>query len=92
MLNAIDAAGPVQDALDSDAGALVNRRQAWTDRQLGDEKNSNLLGETNGFLRCLPRRTCDNTNHQLMEILMANAFSDLIGHVIKKVLDVIQFH
>ena len=89
VLNAIDAARPVQDALESDAEALVNRWQSWMDRQLGDEEIRALVGQTNGFLRSVPEKTRD-TNQQLMEILMAQDFQDLTGQVIKKVLDVVQ--
>lgn len=89
VLNAIDAARPVQDALESDAEALVNRWQSWMDRQLGDEEIRELVGQTNGFLRSVPQKTRD-TNQQLMEILMAQDFQDLTGQVIKKVLDVVQ--
>lgn len=89
VLNAIDAARPVQDALESDAEALVNRWQSWMDRQLGDEEIRELVGQTNGFLRSVPEKTRD-TNQQLMEILMAQDFQDLTGQVIKKVLDVVQ--
>ena len=89
VLNAIDAARPVQDALETDADALVGRWQSWMDRQLGDEEIRELVGQTNGFLRSVPQKTRD-TNHQLMEILMAQDFQDLTGQVIKKVLDVVQ--
>ncbi|ANA35472.1 protein phosphatase CheZ [Ralstonia mannitolilytica] len=89
VLNAIDAARPVQDALESDAEALVNRWQSWMDRQLGDAEIRELVGQTNGFLRSVPQKTRD-TNQQLMEILMAQDFQDLTGQVIKKVLDVVQ--
>ncbi|MFX8160654.1 protein phosphatase CheZ, partial [Acinetobacter baumannii] len=54
VLNAIDAARPVQDALESDAEALVNRWQSWMDRQLGDAEIRELVGQTNGFLRSVP--------------------------------------
>jgi len=89
VLNAIDAARPVQDALETDAEALVNRWQSWMDRQLGDDEIRELVGQTNGFLRSVPEKTRD-TNQQLMEILMAQDFQDLTGQVIKKVLDVVQ--
>ncbi|MCO5399405.1 protein phosphatase CheZ [Ralstonia soli] len=89
VLNAIDAARPVQDALESDAEALVGRWQSWMDRELGDEEIRELVGQTNGFLRSVPQKTRD-TNQQLMEILMAQDFQDLTGQVIKKVLDVVQ--
>lgn len=89
VLNAIDAARPVQDALETDAEALVGRWQSWMDRQLGDDEIRDLVGQTNGFLRSVPEKTRD-TNQQLMEILMAQDFQDLTGQVIKKVLDVVQ--
>ncbi|PLL15396.1 protein phosphatase CheZ, partial [Klebsiella pneumoniae] len=46
VLNAIDAARPVQDALESDSQALVNRWQSWMDRQLGDDEIRELVGQT----------------------------------------------
>jgi chemotaxis protein CheZ len=89
VLNAIDAARPVQDALESDAEALVNRWQSWMDRQLGDEEIRELVGQTNGFLRSVPEKTRD-TNQQLMEILMAQDFQDLTGQVIKRITGIAQ--
>ncbi|WP_205569974.1 protein phosphatase CheZ [Ralstonia solanacearum] len=90
VLNATDAARPVQDTLEGEAEELVRRWQAWMDRQLSDEAIRNLVGETRGFLRNVPQKT-RGTNLQLMEILMAQDFQDLTGQVIKKVLDLIQF-
>ncbi len=89
VLNAIDAARPVQDQLEGEAEELVSRWQSWMDRQLGDDEIRGLVETTNGFLRSVPQKTRD-TNHQLMEILMAQDFQDLTGQVIKKVLDVVQ--
>ncbi|MHA6847632.1 protein phosphatase CheZ [Ralstonia syzygii] len=89
VLNAIDAARPVQDQLEGEAEELVTRWQSWMDRQLGDDEIRGLVEITNGFLRSVPQKTRD-TNQQLMEILMAQDFQDLTGQVIKKVLDVVQ--
>lgn len=90
VLNAIDAARPVQDTLEGEVEALIKRWQAWMDRQLSDEAIRDLVGETRGFLRDVPQKTRD-TNRQLIEILMAQDFQDLTGQVIKKVLDLIRF-
>ncbi|WP_042589151.1 protein phosphatase CheZ, partial [Ralstonia solanacearum] len=76
VLNAIDAARPVQDTLEGEVEALIKRWQAWMDRQLSDEAIRDLVGETRGFLRDVPQKTRD-TNRQLIEILMAQDFQDL---------------
>ncbi|WP_039551473.1 protein phosphatase CheZ [Ralstonia solanacearum] len=90
VLNAVDAARPVQDTLEGEVEALIKRWQAWMDRQLSDEAIRDLVGETRGFLHDVPQKTRD-TNRQLIETLMAQDFQDLTGQVIKKVLDLIRF-
>jgi chemotaxis protein CheZ len=88
VLNAIDAARPVQDQLEADSAALAGAWQRWMERRLGDDDLRALVQSTHGFLLAVPVKTAD-TNQQLLEILMAQDFQDLTGQVIKKVLDVV---
>ncbi len=89
VLNAVDAARPVQDQLEADSEALAGQWQRWMERNLDDDGLRDLVQNTHGFLRAVPDRTA-TTNQQLLDILMAQDFQDLTGQVIKKVLDVVQ--
>ncbi|MER8125065.1 protein phosphatase CheZ, partial [Acinetobacter baumannii] len=73
----------------AEAGALAGEWQRWQDRSLDDAALRALVQNTHAFLHTVPARTTA-TNHQLLEILMAQDFQDLTGQVIKKVLDMVQ--
>lgn len=90
VLNATDIAQPVQDKLRGDALALG---QAW-DRvyanQASLEEFKQLAGATRDFLKNGAPEMVEQTNAQLMEIMMAQDFQDLTGQVIKKVVALAQ--
>lgn len=90
VLNATDIAQPVQDKLRGDALALG---QAW-DRvyanQASLEEFKQLAGATRAFLKNGVPEMVEQTNAQLMEIMMAQDFQDLTGQVIKKVVALAQ--
>ena len=86
VLNAIDAAGPLQEELEVSAASLGEKWDALYANQLSVEEFKLLAGETRDFLKsALPQRT-EATREQLREIMMAQDFQDLTGQVIKKVL------
>lgn len=90
VLNATDIAQPVQDKLRANALALG---QAW-DRvyanQASLEEFKQLAGATRAFLKNGVPEMVEQTNAQLMEIMMAQDFQDLTGQVIKKVVALAQ--
>lgn len=87
-LTAIELAKPIQERLESQAGALDERWAKWFESPLALEDARHLVTETRTFLRAVPEETRATNNH-LMEIMMAQDFQDLTGQVIKKVMDVV---
>jgi chemotaxis protein CheZ len=90
VLNATDIAQPVQDKLRGDALALG---QAWDRvyaKQASLEEFKQLAGATRAFLKNGVPEMVEQTNAQLMEIMMAQDFQDLTGQVIKKVVALAQ--
>src|SRR5690606_2564275 len=88
VLNATEAAQPVQERLAASAKALDGRWQAWFDQPLELPEARELVDATRGFLREVPQAT-RSTQELLMEIIMAQVFQDLTGQVIMKMMDVI---
>jgi chemotaxis protein CheZ len=86
VLSATEAAQPIQEQMSSDATQLSRE---W-DRVFANEMSvadfKALAGRTQEFLREIPRQT-KVTNDHLHEIMMAQAFQDLTGQVIKKMMD-----
>lgn len=87
-LNAIDRAQPLQDELSEGAEALDRRWAEWFARPQALDDARELVVDTRGFLAGVPGKTQD-TNKELLEIMMAQDFQDLTGQVIKKMMDVI---
>ena len=86
VLNATDAARPLQDELEASAASLGGKWDALYANQLSVEEFRVLADETRDFLKnALPQRT-GATRAQLREIMMAQDFQDLTGQVIKKVM------
>ena len=85
VLNATDAAIPLQERILADAnGAIRNLEslaQASFDEQIWREK----IGATLGYLRTTVT-DADATKQQLMDIMMAQDFQDLTGQVIRKII------
>lgn len=88
VLNASEAAQPIQDKLAADAGALTARWDALFATDPGVDAFKALVGATREYLGHVPERTRE-TNAQLTEIMMAQDFQDLTGQVIKKITDVV---
>lgn len=89
VLNATEAAKPIQDKIESNAKQLSQQWQRLMDKELDVDKFKELVMQTRGFLDDVPNQT-RATNAQLMEIVMAQDFQDLTGQVIKKVVDLAQ--
>jgi chemotaxis protein CheZ len=89
VLNAVDAAKPVQDEIEEQAQALSARWDKVFTNELGVDEFKRLAIETRGYLADVPQKTAA-TNAHLMEIMMAQDFQDLTGQVIKKISDLVQ--
>jgi chemotaxis protein CheZ len=83
-LNAIETAQPIQERLGEEAGRLSADWHKLFDRQMSVDEFKALVAGTRDYLGRVPAQTQD-TNTQLLEIMMAQDFQDLTGQVIKKV-------
>lgn len=84
VLNATDAATPLQTELATNASVLENRwKELLTNASLKSEYNQ-LANETLTFLALTQKKTTE-TKVLLMDIMMAQDFQDLTGQVIKKI-------
>ncbi len=84
VLNATDAARPLQDEMTSAATELsAGWKKVYAGRMPVEEFKA-LAGATVAFLERVPSQT-KATNAQLMEIVMAQDFQDLTGQVIKRI-------
>ena len=88
VLNATEAAGPLQDRLARSAQALDERWRQWFDQPLQLPEARELVKDTREFLADVPVQT-QQTQGRLMEIVMAQDFQDLTGQVIMRMMDVV---
>jgi chemotaxis protein CheZ len=86
VLGAVEHGQGLQRAIESDAQALDARWQQLYAGQLSVDAFRQLAGDTRDFVGGLPQRA-QQTNAQLLEIMMAQDFHDLTGQVIKKVVE-----
>lgn len=84
VLNATDAAGPLQDEIDHGANLLANGWQDLLAASFSEAQCRALAEKTIDYLG-QSHRNANATKQQLMEIMMAQDFQDLTGQVIKKV-------
>jgi chemotaxis protein CheZ len=84
VLNAADAARPLQDQMSSSAIALAADWRKVYAAEMNVEQFKSLAASTVAFLEDVPEQT-KATNAQLMEIVMAQDFQDLTGQVIKRI-------
>jgi len=89
VLNATDAAGPLQDKLDEDAKALSANWAHVTQSVFSEEQYRLLAAQTQQYLAQVHVSTSSTKGH-LMDIMMAQDFQDLTGQVIKKVTSIAQ--
>lgn len=93
VLDATDAAGPLQDRIDSDAAALSDSWKALL-------STTTYAAQGDGAWRALAERTVASleqsrvsagaTKAHLMDIMMAQDFQDLTGQVIKRITGIAQ--
>jgi chemotaxis protein CheZ len=88
-LNAAEAVQPVQERLGATARDLSKNWDRLFNKQLGVQEFKDLVRDTRAYLAEVPSQA-ENTNAQLMEIIMAQDFQDLTGQVIKKILEAAQ--
>lgn len=89
VLNATDAAGPLQDSIDASAQALSASWQALLAGPASEAQWRALAGQTVAALD-QSRVAANGTKAHLMDIMMAQDFQDLTGQVITKVTTIAQ--
>ncbi len=88
-LNAIEAAQPIQDALEKESEQLSGQWKKLFDKQMSVDEFKALVDSTRSYLEDVPKQT-RVTNGHLLEIMMAQDFQDLTGQVIKKITELAQ--
>ena len=89
VLNATDAAGPLQDRIGADARQLSGSWQALLAGEGGEQDWRALAQQTIATLGATSAHSSGTKSH-LMDIMMAQDFQDLTGQVIKKVTSIAQ--
>lgn len=86
VLNATDAAIPLQERIDSSADEILNGWQSAFKAPFSEENYRDMATMT---MQCLTdmRKDTSATKQQLLDIMMAQDFQDLTGQVIRKVTD-----
>src|SRR5690606_14330042 len=88
VLHAAEQIQRWQDSMQREAKALDARWQDWFDHPVELDHARELVDDTRSFLKDVPDKTQASLNN-VMEIIMAQDFQDLTGHVIMKMLGVI---
>lgn len=84
VLNATDAAGPLQQGIEDGARALHAEWQTAMNGKFSDEQVRLLAQQTMHYLN-QSQSAAGETKAHLMDIMMAQDFQDLTGQVIKRV-------
>ncbi|MBI3230216.1 MAG: protein phosphatase CheZ [Burkholderiales bacterium] len=84
VLNATDAAGPLQQAIDDGAKNLSADWQGALQQEFSESRFRQLAEQTVQYLNHSQVAATETRAH-LMDIMMAQDFQDLTGQVIKKV-------
>lgn len=86
VLNATDAAIPLQERIDAGADEIMNGWQAAIKAPFSEANYRDMATMT---MQCLAdmRHDTSATKQQLLDIMMAQDFQDLTGQVIRKVTD-----
>ncbi|SHG59143.1 protein phosphatase CheZ [Massilia sp. CF038] len=90
VLNATDAAGPLQDRIESDAGALSASWQTLLDQPDTTDAQWRAMAMQTMTALQQARTGSVETKRHLMDIMMAQDFQDLTGQVITKVTTIAQ--
>lgn len=88
VLNAAEEIQPLQEEMQRDAKALDARWQAWFDQPVELSDARELVDDTRALLKAVPEKT-QQSQTNILEIIMAQDFQDLTGQVIKRMLGVI---
>jgi chemotaxis protein CheZ len=89
VLNATDAAMPLQDNILSQAGVLEERWKTIMASASVKSEYNEIANETLAYLATTSKNSTD-TKALLMDIMMAQDFQDLTGQVIKKITSLAQ--
>lgn len=89
VLDATDAAGPLQDGIDASAAELSRSWQSLLDSGEGSAEWRSLAERTIASLG-ESRSAASATKGHLMDIMMAQDFQDLTGQVIKRITGIAQ--
>ena len=84
VLNATDAAGPLQEQIEQGAVSLADAWRAQLAATPASDTQHELMLRTLAYLESTTASASDTRKH-LMDIMMAQDFQDLTGQVIKKV-------
>jgi len=90
VLNATDAAGPLQDAIEASSSTLSAQWQALLDAPGTTEAEWRSLAQQSVAAMGETRSSTGATKGYLMDIMMAQDFQDLTGQVITKVTTIAQ--
>jgi chemotaxis protein CheZ len=90
VLNATDAAGPLQDGIESTALSMQQSWQALLDKPAASEAEWRALAARSVAAMAQSRSDAVQTRAYLMDIMMAQDFQDLTGQVITKVTTIAQ--
>ena len=90
VLNATDAANPLQDRIETGAGSLQAAWQGLLDRPDALESDWRALATQSVAAMGQARADAVQTRAHLMDIMMAQDFQDLTGQVITKVTTIAQ--
>ena len=85
VLNATDAAAPLQDGIEASAGALKKSWQALLDNPAASEADWRALAASSVASLEVSRSDAVQSKAYLMDIMLAQDFQDLTGQVITKV-------
>ncbi|MBC3916263.1 protein phosphatase CheZ [Undibacterium sp. CY18W] len=89
VLNATDAAIPLQETLDSEAKTLSAALAALQSGSASPEQYQDMAQQMQVYLKMASENSVETKSH-LMDIMMAQDFQDLTGQVIKKVTELAQ--
>jgi chemotaxis protein CheZ len=84
VLNATDAASPLQEKIEAGAGNVAQEWQSVLDAPFSEERYRAMAERTLGYLS-QTKQDAGATRQELLTIMMAQDFQDLTGQVIKKV-------
>ena len=90
VLDATDAAGPLQDAVESRSAEIRTAWQALLDKDGAAEADWRALAERTMATMAENERAATATRAELMNIMLAQDFQDLTGQVIGKITSIAQ--